>query len=96
MERATRKPGKCDSCGAPLRAYAAITGSKGEIIATEDAALCCKCKTVFKRPVCFDKCTLELNTDSAMVTTILKKITVKVAEAPVAELLPDAAEDIEK
>lgn len=73
---AIRKPRKCDKCGAPLRVYVQI-GDKQEIV--EDAALCVKCKAVFKRPICFDRCTLELNTDSKMVTTILRKIDATVA-----------------
>jgi len=70
---AIRKPRRCDTCGAPLRVYVTI-GDKQAV--TEDAALCVKCKQVFKRPVCFGKCTLEMATDSKMVTTILKKIAI--------------------
>ena len=89
-----RKPRKSDTCGAALRVYATVDGHT--LALTETGAVCRKCKVVFKRPVCFDKCTLELNTDSKTVATILQKIEVKVVEAPVAELLPDAAEIIEK
>ena len=69
---AIRKPRKCDTCGAPLRVYVTIDGKQSM---TEDGAVCVKCKRVFKRPVCFDRCTLEAATDPKMVTTLLSKIT---------------------
>ena len=81
---ATRKPGKCDACGQPLRVYVSI-GDKQEII--EDAAVCRKCRTVYKRPTCFDRCTLELSTDSKMVMTVLKKIDATVAPVKETESL---------
>ena len=70
---AIRKPRRCDVCNAPLRVYVTI-GDKQEI--TENGAVCVKCRRVLKRPVCFDRCTLEAATDSKMITTILSKITV--------------------
>ena len=70
---AIRKPRKCDTCGAPLRVYVTIDGKQDM---TEDGAVCCKCRQVFKRPTCFERTTLETQTDSKIATTLLKKIPV--------------------
>ncbi len=71
-----RKPARCD-CGAPLKNYAAgVTVTKGQITYT-DAPACKKCRRVFKRPVCYGKATLELATDTKVITAVMAKIAPK-------------------
>ena len=58
---ATRKPGKCLDCGAPVKRFCTTAGSTGTM--TYDAHRCPKCRMWFKQYTTFDRTTQQLTVD---------------------------------